>query len=131
MKLENHMLVTPLVSAVGPLVGFKWKTIRSCCSPKQTEYICGKLNAPIRKKKICREREKLHFVGCMRAGVLHRSFFLGGGGGWSNGRRKETGDQGAHKNVQEVWLYIRALEILLAGENMNEREKERADGSFQ
>lgn len=35
---------------------------------------------------------------------------------------EETGDQGAHKNVQEAWLYIRALEILLARER---REKER------
>lgn len=41
--------------------------------------------------------------------------------GWSNGRRKETGDQGAHKNVHEAWLYIRVLEILLARER---REKE-------
>lgn len=37
-------------------------------------------------------------------------------GGRRGGRRKETGDQGAHKNVQEAWLYIRALEILLARE---------------
>lgn len=49
-------------------------------------------------------------------------------------QERETGDQGAHKNVQEAWLYIRVLEILLArerGETRKEREKERADGSFQ
>lgn len=50
------------------------------------------------------------------------SFIFGGKVGWSNGRRAETGDRGAHKNVQEAWLYIRALEILLARER---REKER------
>ena len=67
--------------------------------------------------------------------MLHRSFFFGWGTDGANGRREETGDRGARKNVQEAWLYIRALEILLAGEREErkgkEREKERADGSFQ
>lgn len=78
-------------------------------------------------------------VGCY---IAHFFFFVGGeaGGGcedgWSNGRREETGDQGAHKNVQEAWLYIRALEILLAREReerkgMRGRKKRGADGSFQ
>lgn len=54
--------------------------------------------------------------------MLHRSFFWGKDG-WSNGRREETGDQGAHKNVQEAWLYIRALEILLGREREERKGK--------
>lgn len=59
-------------------------------------------------------------LGCMRVGCYMVHFL--GKDGWSNGRRKETGDQGAHKNVHEAWLYIRLLEILLARKR---REKER------
>lgn len=54
------------------------------------------------------------------------SFIFGGKGkdGELEGgqEEEETGDQGTHKNVQEAWLYIRALEILLARER---REKDR------
>lgn len=55
--------------------------------------------------------------------MLHRSFFFGWGTDGANGRREETGDRGARKNVQEAWLYIRALEILLAGERGEKRER--------
>lgn len=76
------------------------------------------------EKRNGREREKLRFQGRMRVGVLHRSFFWGRMDGAMEGATEEdeTGDQGAHKNVQEAWLYIRALEILLTRER---REKER------
>lgn len=56
--------------------------------------------------------------------MLHRSFFGGKGkdGAMEGGQEEEeTGDQETHKNVQEAWLYIRALEILLARQR---REKE-------
>lgn len=36
---------------------------------------------------------------------------------------EETGDQGTHKNVQEAWLYIRALEILLVRERIEKDRK--------
>lgn len=39
----------------------------------------------------------------------------------------ETGVQGAHKNVQEAWLYIRALEILLARERREEKRKRKKE----
>lgn len=63
--------------------------------------------------------------GCMSIGCYIAHFWRMGEeglrGGRTGGRRKETGDQGAHKNVQEAWLYIRALEILLAREGEERR----------
>lgn len=35
----------------------------------------------------------------------------------------KTGDQRAHKNVQETWLYIRAQPILLSRERREEKRK--------
>lgn len=70
---------------------------------------------------------KLGFWGCTRIRVLCRSY-LGGKEKGKDGEieggqeEEEAGDQGTHKNVQEAWLYIRALEILLARET---REKDR------
>lgn len=52
-------------------------------------------------------------------------------GGRSGGRREETGDQEAHKNVQEAWLYIRALEILLASEGEERRGMRGEKGGEQ
>lgn len=63
-------------------------------------------------------------VGCY---IVH----FGGKDGWSNGRREETGDQGAHKNVQEAWLYIRALEILLARERREKQRKGERESRWQ
>lgn len=59
------------------------------------------------------------------------SFIFLGKDGWSNGRREETGDQGAHKNVQEAWLYIRALEILLARERREKESKGERESRWQ
>lgn len=88
MKLKNHMLLTELVSAVGPS---KEKPFGRVRLPKQTEWKrnCWTWNTSIRKKK-GREREKLSSLGCMRAGVLHRSFFfvcVWGGNGWSEWKK--------------------------------------------
>lgn len=69
---------------------------------------------------VLRERQRgiALFWGCLSAGCYITHF--GGKHGQRSGRRKETGEQGAHKNVQEGWLYIRAFEILLARERREE-----------
>lgn len=46
-------------------------------------------------------------------------------------RRTEQGNQGAHKNVQEAWLYIRALEILLARERSDKERKGERESRWQ
>lgn len=48
--------------------------------------------------------------------------------GWSDGRRgKKRGTEGPHKNVQEAWLYIRAVEILLAKQERGETREESGE----
>lgn len=120
LGMSGHETEKPhagLVSAVRPSKGKPFSHVASRSKPN---IIAGHEMPQLENKIIARKRE-ITLPGLRESRVLHCSFFLGGGV-WSNGRREETGDQGAHKNVQEAWLYIRALEILLARER---REKER------
>lgn len=63
------------------------------------------------------------FLGLHENWVLHRSFCGGGMEQW----KEETGDQGAHKNVQETWLYIRVQEILLEQREKREDREKRVE----
>lgn len=124
------MPLTGPLSALKPLVAFKRvkkkkKHIQVRPLPEANQIkIVGHEKSQLENEMVVREKNHAP-RGCMSVGCYIAHFWRMGEeglrGGRSGGRREETGDQEAHKNVQEAWLYIRALEILLASEGEERR----------